>query len=187
MLLNTILSLFFSISGFIGGVLLSKWDILKDTFFKIELFNIINFTSTIIASLIIAYFVTRKVHYSLRQKEVIFRVVDEFRLTIVELYDLGSYYIDNKSLGYQRKILQKFKTAGIQFDLIIRFAEELDLKAINSSKDQFLSSFISYKAALTDSPFGGPEEFSEGQKSIFVTKYEELRTFLNKITFKMYE
>jgi hypothetical protein len=173
--------------GFIGGVLLSKWNILKDTFFKIELFNIINFTSTIIASLIIAYFVTRKVHYSLKQKEIIYRVVDEFRLTIVELFDLGSFYIDNKISKNERKILQKFKTAGIQLDLVIKFAEELDLKSVNSSKDKFFSFFFSYKAALTDSPFGGPEEFSEDQKLNFVTKYEALRTFLNKIAFNMYE
>jgi len=164
--------------GIVIGCVASNWFFLKSKFFEVKLIEIIQWITSISIVILLAYFINERINNDFRKKELILELVSNFQQKILNIFTLGSEYINNPDLNKQNKIVHSFKVASGLLSLIINIKSEKLIK--NTEQFHGLKwEFFCFKKSLTDTPFGSQDcSYTEEEIIAFQNAYDSL---MNKL------
>ncbi len=157
MIKKTLITLLLLIVGVELGIILSYWIPLKKEFYNIRAIEFAQWISTIIIAVFITYFISTKISYSVKKKEILYDLLTRFQSVLNEIIRNGYSYIDKPDDDKEREIKRLFKDASIKLSIMIEHTEK-QCKV----DDSFRAEYLEFKIALTDTPFGKKEaKYSE--------------------------
>ena len=80
--------------GCICGVLLSKWDNIKCTFFDVKITELVQIILTLIIAIFITSFVTTKTSNKIRRRDIVLDLVAKLQDRIDGIYEIGCHFLE---------------------------------------------------------------------------------------------
>ncbi|MFA6422872.1 MAG: hypothetical protein WCW17_00290 [Patescibacteria group bacterium] len=164
-----------------------KWADIRDDFFKINFADVFQVIATWIIALFVTSYVGEKTGNSNKRKEIILKILDEFRDRISEMFNLSTTYMENSDKSLEKSILACSEKANYQLNSLIELKKNGILNCLNFG-DDLENCCLKFKIAVTESPFRTNNVvYDETKKNKVYTSFYELIKKIDTIRYRLYK
>jgi len=188
-IITVLISFIFLLIGFFIGVIISKWNYLKDIFYEIKLIEIIELLSSIIITLIVGYFITNKINLLSKRNDIIHNLFIKYQESFTEIYNEFNDYIKQPNEYKFNILLSSFKKSSVILNMIINAKKNkiCNLDQFEEDINKIKKKFREYKILITDDPMGQySEKFSSDKINRISIIYQELMFLTFDIMIKLH-
>lgn len=173
--------------GFAIGGIVCNWGFVKLSFWDVKITEVVQIFVIIIAATIVTYFINSRLSFTLKKRELIQNIINRFQNKIIEIFIIGDDYMKNKDNSKERVIKTSFKHASITLSIIQEIKGKYKLNELKEFNKSLKHNFFDFKASLTDTPFGNPNQnYSEADFIHFQELYQKLMNRLYRCKIELY-